>query len=702
MNKPYTQRIYALGLLTLLYAGSCAKSYDDSELRGSIGKVEQRAVALEALMAQANTKLQALQAMAQAMAGQDYLESYSQDNAGNLILKFAKAGEITITQGTQGADGVAPSITIAKAEDSKYYWQVGGSWLLNAEGQKVSALPEEGKTPRLKIEGGMWYISYDGGATWEPRSLGQAVGNAGSAASATATPDLISQIDTSSAQPVLKITLSSGEILEIPRERQDITIEVVGEVPEIVGYGYNDAGIATQPLKLRISYPKEQRLRILSPTSGAIRTGKRDEQVTETSDGRIVKEWSLELQLSNSRLPAEPSPDLILGTLSLEVHTDTGNWEDKELLKMKVIPIKKYRRLQFSYFSSSIFVTMSPLGETISIPLLLGADTPLYITSSGSPEFTWERQGDNLLVTVPPNTNLGGARGFGFSIYPSETMRNIPSMRNISIRQGSLNRRVGDNIEVVLGNGQPIPLPSLIGQFKLKGLTTSQDLLNLGSALSGVTNVQWLDLSEMPLEALTREFVQLFRSVKVDEAFFPETVRAIGERAFEGNNMLELRLPPKLEMIAGMAFKDFQIEGSIAGHSRLVLPHSVTALGQAAFAGSKIRTVALSDGLTELSPELFVNSELNTVILPNNPRFSKIGDNAFLNCRELEYVFCLHQTPPALGSRAFANVGARARIYIPAGSKARYLASDWAKYFKPSAFVEEARNLNVQDIIYAR
>lgn len=212
----------------------------------------------------------------------------------------------------------------------------------------------------------------------------------------------------------------------------------------------------------------------------------------------------------------------------------------------------------------------------------------------------------------------------------------------------------------------------------------------------------WLDLSEMPLEALTQEFIQLFRNVELKQAHFPETVRAIGERAFEGNKMTELRLPPRLEMIAGMAFKDFQIEGAIAGQSRLVLPHSVTTLGQAAFAGSKIRTVALSDGLTELSPELFVNSELNTVILPSNPRFSKIGDNAFLNCRELEYVFCLHQTPPALGSRAFANVGARARIYIPAGSKARYLASDWAKYFKPSAFVEEARNLNVQDIIYAR
>lgn len=81
MNKANLFLVYGLCLAGLVCSSSCSKSYDDTELRNSIGKMEQRAGTFDSLIEGINTNIQALQAMAQALSGEDYLESVSQDNA---------------------------------------------------------------------------------------------------------------------------------------------------------------------------------------------------------------------------------------------------------------------------------------------------------------------------------------------------------------------------------------------------------------------------------------------------------------------------------------------------------------------------------------------------------------------------------------------------------------------------------------------
>ncbi|MBO5974672.1 MAG: hypothetical protein J6P95_02995, partial [Paludibacteraceae bacterium] len=64
-------------------------------------------------------------------------------------------------------------------KDGVYYWTQNGTWLLDANGDKVRVTGEDGKdgekgekgdkgdtgsdgvSPRLKIENGDWYVSYD-------------------------------------------------------------------------------------------------------------------------------------------------------------------------------------------------------------------------------------------------------------------------------------------------------------------------------------------------------------------------------------------------------------------------------------------------------------------------------------------------------------------------------------------------------------
>ena len=95
-------------------------------------------------------------------------------------------------------------------KDGVYYWTQNGTWLLDANGDKVRVTGEDGKdgekgekgdkgdtgekgetgakgdkgdtgfdgvSPRLKIENGDWYVSYDRGITWE--LVGQATGDKG-------------------------------------------------------------------------------------------------------------------------------------------------------------------------------------------------------------------------------------------------------------------------------------------------------------------------------------------------------------------------------------------------------------------------------------------------------------------------------------------------------------------------------------------
>lgn len=73
-------------------------------------------------------------------------------------------------KGDKGDQGNTPNIAVKQDTDGKYYWTVGGEWLLDDNGNKVQVAPEEavdGVTPLVRIENGMWQVSYDNGTSWE-------------------------------------------------------------------------------------------------------------------------------------------------------------------------------------------------------------------------------------------------------------------------------------------------------------------------------------------------------------------------------------------------------------------------------------------------------------------------------------------------------------------------------------------------------
>ena len=92
-------------------------------------------------------------------------ETFQQTDDGYEV-SFRDGKKIVIPFGKDGVDGVQFIPVGVRDEDGLYYWTVGGEWLLDADGNKMRAGGTDGFVPQFKVEDGSWWISLDGGATF--------------------------------------------------------------------------------------------------------------------------------------------------------------------------------------------------------------------------------------------------------------------------------------------------------------------------------------------------------------------------------------------------------------------------------------------------------------------------------------------------------------------------------------------------------
>lgn len=191
-----------------------------------------------------NTNLSALQKIVEALNSNDYVISVTPIMENGLeigyTLYFSKSDPINIYHGKDGAngadgkpgapgqdgadgedgkDGQVPVISVKQDTDGIYYWTVNGEWLLGPSGEKIQAIGKDGEdgedgadgkdgiVPLTKIVDGYWYVSYDGGATWEDEPLGPATSDKG---------DHLFK-DISYDEEYVYITLADGETISLPR-----------------------------------------------------------------------------------------------------------------------------------------------------------------------------------------------------------------------------------------------------------------------------------------------------------------------------------------------------------------------------------------------------------------------------------------------------------------------------------------------------
>ena len=98
------------------------------------------------------------------------------------------------------------------------------------------------------------------------------------------------------------------------------------------------------------------------------------------------------------------------------------------------------------------------------------------------------------------------------------------------------------------------------------------------------------------------------------------------------------------------------------------------------FAGTGITSfdeLVYFTGLTRIEENTFTGcSELESVTIPEN--VVAIGDNAFDSCTSLESITLTSETPPEIGTDAFANTG-ECPILVPEGTEEDY-ATAWSEY----------------------
>lgn len=150
--------------------------FDDSAIWDKFAEHEQRLKDLEKQCEAINEDILKIQSLISALEKQDKITSINvtkdpQGNVLNYIINFSSGETITINNGKDGKDGVAPVIGVYEI-DGNYYWCINGEPMLDDAGNPIKANGTDGKdgangiTPQLKIEDGQWYVSYDNGATW--------------------------------------------------------------------------------------------------------------------------------------------------------------------------------------------------------------------------------------------------------------------------------------------------------------------------------------------------------------------------------------------------------------------------------------------------------------------------------------------------------------------------------------------------------
>lgn len=212
-------KTYVAILAGLAIVVSACDKYDDSDLVSRMDKAEADISALQAQVEQLNKNISSLTVLVDALNSQDRIVSVTElsDKSG-YVIKFSKAGDITIyngkngldgkdgTNGTDGKDGVTPTIGVKLDSDGNYYWTVNGEYLLDGSGNKISATAHVA-TPQIRINEGNFEISYNNGVTWE------VIGTAGT------TGDVVFSSVVDGTKSVV-FTLKDGTTIEIPKVQE--------------------------------------------------------------------------------------------------------------------------------------------------------------------------------------------------------------------------------------------------------------------------------------------------------------------------------------------------------------------------------------------------------------------------------------------------------------------------------------------------
>lgn len=165
-------------------------------------------------------------------------------------------------------------------------------------------------------------------------------------------------------------------------------------------------------------------------------------------------------------------------------------------------------------------------------------------------------------------------------------------------------------------------------------------------------------LDNQKVTALSADFFSTM--TKVTKIILPSSVTSIGDSAFAGCTSLASIEAPGAVKIGAKAFR------GCTALTEITLPESLTEIGDAAFQGcSSLRKVVLPESLRKLPSSLFLSCTALTE-LHLGSRLTAVGDSAFAYCRTMQSI-TLPETVTSIGNNAFLGCTALTEITLPNG-----------------------------------
>lgn len=221
--------IIAVALSTAIFVSCTDTSYIDKELedlKNQVAELQQQCSSL-------NSSLETLDQTLTALKNRDFVTSVNpvQGTDGKVtgyVITFVNHPTITIWLPEEKQETVPPTqvhvpvISVKMAQDGQYYWTCDGEFITDASGNKIST-GADGATPKLKVEDQKWYVSYNGGTSWEYLA---------DVPTQQINGYVFDSVDTSDATKVV-ITLADGQKITLPTAYESL-ITVSVESPDVV------------------------------------------------------------------------------------------------------------------------------------------------------------------------------------------------------------------------------------------------------------------------------------------------------------------------------------------------------------------------------------------------------------------------------------------------------------------------------------
>lgn len=359
-----------IAIATFACVVSC-DDYDDSDVKSDIADLQERVTALETLCSSLNSQISAIQSTVAAIESSLYVTDVSSIVSDGVvtgyIITFSDGSTITLnngTDGTSGTDGTTPVIGVLLI-DGVYYWTLNGSPIADSNGNMIPASGtsvdySDYVAPQLKVEDDYWWVSYDGGSTWEKLS----------SASSDDAVDYITAL--SEDDDYVYITLYDGTTLTLAK---DVKLEITFNLPVI---GISEAGES-----IDITYT-----------------------ITGYDDETVVK------ALANDGYSVSVSSSVVSnGTITITAPTDFVSSEVLVLVSnstktiLRVITIKTDG---FIAVTNSSVTVDSSAGEVL-VPLITNLDYTVNIPSTAADWLSYTEtrafDTDTLVFTVTANAS---------------------------------------------------------------------------------------------------------------------------------------------------------------------------------------------------------------------------------------------------------------------------------------------------------